>query len=95
MAPIVSLHDELVSAGHQRQSIAVIERLGDILTERVARATGGYSPSASAIYIILLGPGSKSFGTWALPKMDIFGSAQVWKFGIQEYLHNSLITKYS
>lgn len=47
MAPIVALHDELVGAGDQRQPVAVVERLGDVLSERVACAARGYAPSAS------------------------------------------------
>ena len=33
------LHDELVCTGDECQSVAVIERLRDVLTERVAGAT--------------------------------------------------------
>ena len=37
------IHDELMSAGHKSQAIAVVERLRDILTEGVAgtSANGG------------------------------------------------------
>ncbi len=31
VAPVVSFHDELVSSGHQGQSVGVVERLGDVL----------------------------------------------------------------
>jgi hypothetical protein len=49
MAPIVSIHDELMSAGHKSQAIAVVERLRDILTERVTGTSGRDSPSAAVV----------------------------------------------
>lgn len=51
VAPVVALHDELMRARHQREPVAVVERLRDVLPEGVARATWRYSPSASANYI--------------------------------------------
>jgi len=60
MAPIVSIHDELMSAGHKSQAIAVVERLRDILTERVAGTSGRDAPSAAVIGI---GPEEIAHGT--------------------------------
>jgi len=49
MAPIVSIHDELMSAGHKSQAIAVVERLRDILTERVTGTSGRDTPATTVI----------------------------------------------
>ena len=38
MTPIVSLHDELMRARHERESVRVVERLGDVLAECVTGA---------------------------------------------------------
>lgn len=47
MAPVVALHHELVGARDQRQPVAMVERLRDVLAEGVAGAAGRYAPSAS------------------------------------------------
>ena len=36
------IHDELMSAGYESQAIAVVERFGDILTERVTGTSVGW-----------------------------------------------------
>lgn len=40
MTPVVSLHDELMRARHECESIRVVERLGDVLAESVTGAPG-------------------------------------------------------
>jgi len=49
MTPIVSIHDELMSAGHKSQAVAVVERFGYILTERITSTSGGDTPSTAVI----------------------------------------------
>ena len=60
MTPIVPLHDELMRPRHEREPVGVVERLGDVLTEGVAGATGGYAPAASVVGI---GPQKVAHGT--------------------------------
>ncbi len=49
VAPVVSFHEELVSSGHQGQSVGVVERLGDVLPKRVSGSSRGdsYPPRSS------------------------------------------------
>ena len=60
VGPVVSLHDQLVGPGHQVQPVAVVERLGDVLTEGVARPAGRYSPASAVIGV---GPEEVAHGT--------------------------------
>ena len=49
--PVVPLHDQLVSSGHQGQSVAVVECLRDVLTEGVASTSWADTPTASVIRV--------------------------------------------
>ena len=60
VGPVVSLHDQLVGPGHQVQPVAVVERLGDVLTEGVASSAGRYSPASAVIGV---GPEEVTHGT--------------------------------
>jgi hypothetical protein len=51
MGPIVSVHHELMGASDADEVIGVVELLGNILTERVARSTGGDTPTTPIIGI--------------------------------------------
>jgi len=49
--PVVPLHHQLVSSGHQGQTIAVVECLGDVLTKCVSSSSGRDSPATSVIRV--------------------------------------------
>ena len=49
VTPVVALHDELMRPGYEGESVGVVERLGDVLAESVARSTGGDAPAATVI----------------------------------------------
>lgn len=51
VAPIVSFHDELVRARNQREAVVVVERLRNILAERVTCATRGNAPAAAVVWV--------------------------------------------
>lgn len=45
------LHDELVSAGDQREAVGVVEGFGNVLPEGVAGAAWRYTPAAAIVRI--------------------------------------------
>ena len=47
---ILPIHDELMSAGHKSQAIAVVERFGDILTKRVTGTSAGIRKKAGLFF---------------------------------------------
>ncbi len=51
LAPIVTLHDELMRSCHQCQTIVVIERLADVLTKGISRTSRTDTPSTPIIRI--------------------------------------------
>ena len=59
--PVVPIHDQLVGSGDTRQVIRMVKLFGDVLSERVASATGGNTPTAS---IVGVGPEQVADGTF-------------------------------
>lgn len=51
VTPIVSLHDELMCARDESKSVGVIERLRDVLAERVASTSWRNAPTSTVIGI--------------------------------------------
>jgi len=51
VAPVVALHDQLVRARHQRETVVVVELLGDVLPECVAGTAGTDAPAAAVVGI--------------------------------------------
>ena len=51
MTPIVPFHDELMCSRHECQPVVMVELLGDILAEGVARAAGTDAPTATIVGI--------------------------------------------
>lgn len=51
MAPIVALHDQLMSPGDQCEAVGVVESLGDVLAKGVSSATRGNSPATTVIRV--------------------------------------------
>ena len=51
MTPIVSIHYKLMSSSDSGQIVCMVELLTDVLTERVASATGRDAPTAAIIRI--------------------------------------------
>jgi len=49
--PVVPLHHQLVSAGHQGETIAVVECLRDVLTEGVSCSSRRDAPASSVIRV--------------------------------------------
>eukprot|EP00166_Cyanidium_caldarium_P005904 ctg_754.g447 len=49
VAPIVTLHDQLVGARNQRQAVGAVEQLRNVLPERVAGAARRYAPAAAVV----------------------------------------------
>mmetsp|Transcript_48829 Transcript_48829/g.156165 ORF Transcript_48829/g.156165 Transcript_48829/m.156165 type:complete len:274 (-) Transcript_48829:2-823(-) len=51
MAPSVALHDELVGPRNEREAIAMVELLGDVLAEGVAGPSGAYAPAQAVVRV--------------------------------------------
>lgn len=51
LAPVVSLHDQLMGSGDQCQTVVVVESLTDVLAESVTSTSGTDSPTASVVGI--------------------------------------------
>jgi len=51
LTPVVSLHHQLMCSCNQGQTVVMIECLGDVLTESVARASWTYPPPTSVVGI--------------------------------------------
>jgi len=51
LRPVVALHNQLVSAGNQRQAVVVVECLRNILSERVPRTSRRYAPTTPVIWV--------------------------------------------
>ena len=51
MRPVVALHHQLVSAGHQGETIAVVECLRDVLTEGVSCSSRRDAPASPVIRV--------------------------------------------
>lgn len=51
VTPIVALHDQLMGSGDQREAVAVIEGLRDVLTKGVASTSGRDTPATTVIRI--------------------------------------------
>lgn len=49
VAPVVAIHDKLMSTGDERQAVVVVEGLADVLAKGVASATRGNAPSAAVV----------------------------------------------
>ena len=49
VTPVVSLHDELVGPGDEREPVGVVERLADVLAEGVAGAAGRDAPATAVV----------------------------------------------
>jgi len=61
VAPVVTLHHELMGPRHQGQTVAVVEGLGNVRAKRVAGTAGGDSPATPVI-----GVGPQQVAHWAL-----------------------------
>eukprot|EP01136_Pigoraptor_vietnamica_P039277 Opistho-1_new@9865 len=60
VAPVVTLHDKLVGARHECKAVIVVERLRNVLAERVAGAARRNAPAAPVVGI---GPEKVAHGT--------------------------------
>ena len=51
VAPVVALHDQLVGPGDEGELVGVVELLGDVLAEGVARASRRNAPAAPVVWV--------------------------------------------
>lgn len=51
VAPVVAFHDQLMGARDERQPIGVVERLRDVLAERIARPARRDAPSPAVVRV--------------------------------------------
>lgn len=51
LAPVVSLHDQLMCSRHEGKTVVVIERFGDVLPECIACTSWTDTPSTSVVGI--------------------------------------------
>lgn len=51
MAPVISLHHQLVSSGHQREAIGMIKCLRNILAKGITSSPRRYPPATTVIWI--------------------------------------------
>lgn len=76
LAPVESLHNQLVCPCDQCQAVVVVERLTNILSERVSCSSWAYSPSTPVIWIT---PQQVAHGALMRHLLDAVESANVVK----------------
>ena len=69
-----TLHDELVGARDEREAVVVVEGLGDVLAEGVARAAGRDAPATA---IVRIGPEEVAHGALVRHLLDAVEGADV------------------
>lgn len=74
LRPVVALHDELMCTCDEGQAVVVVERLGNVLAERVSGTTGGDAPAATVVGV---GPQEITHGTLVRDLLDPVESPDV------------------
>ena len=74
LRPVISLHNQLVSSCDQCEAVVVVERLRDVLSERVTGTSGGDTPTTAVIGI---GPQQIAHGAFVGHLLNPVQSANV------------------
>jgi hypothetical protein len=89
LRPIIALHDQLMSSGHEREAIVVVEGLGNVLPKGVACTSGGYTPPAA---VIRVGPQQIAHGALMRHFLDAVQGSNIIK-GVYTGGQSSVKTK--